>query len=67
MKTQNQHKVKKLSAGEFVSKALSKVAKEDASPVAFDKNSFFDTDWGYSYLMDYLSLLKKKKRIPLPK
>jgi hypothetical protein len=44
-----------------------KAAKEDANPVAFDKNSFFDTDWGYSYLMDYLSLLKKKKRIPLLK
>jgi hypothetical protein len=62
MKTQNHIKVKALSNRKFQSNLLSRELRECVNLIKFDKDFFFDTDLGYSYLMDYISLLKVKKR-----
>lgn len=67
MKTQTHLKTKALHDNAFVGKTLLKEAKQQVNGIAFDKELCFDTDWGYSYLMDYISLLKKKKPVVLLK
>ncbi|HTA61752.1 MAG TPA: hypothetical protein VK835_04825 [Bacteroidia bacterium] len=57
MKTQHQFKTAASKEDAFANKKITQQSKND-----FDEVASFDTDWSYSYIMDYILSHKTKKR-----
>ncbi len=47
---------------DLTSNMIASISKNKPHVITFDKGGGFDSHWEYSYIMDYISLHKIKKR-----
>jgi hypothetical protein len=62
MKTQHQSKALVQKETVFGNERIAQQSKNDFDVLEFDGEVSFDTHWSYSYIMDYISSHKARKR-----